>query len=99
MIDKRAKNGHFSPGPFACLFHGDCMYIDEKFLTAAVKDAIVLQGTFPYTNSFSIDTRTVQEGDIFIALAGERTDGHDFVHHALEKKAAGIIIDEKKRNL
>ncbi|MEO8113993.1 MAG: Mur ligase domain-containing protein, partial [Phenylobacterium sp.] len=34
----------------------------------------------------SIDTRTLEPGDLFVALAGER-DGHGFVDQALAKGA------------
>jgi UDP-N-acetylmuramoyl-tripeptide--D-alanyl-D-alanine ligase len=39
----------------------------------------------------SIDTRTLEPGDLFIALTGER-DGHDFVEQALAKGAAGAVV-------
>lgn len=39
----------------------------------------------------SIDSRTIKEGELFIALKGARFDGHDFVMDAL-KKGAGAIV-------
>lgn len=39
------------------------------------------------------DTRSVQAGDLFIALRGERFDGHDFISQAVEKGAAGVVVD------
>jgi UDP-N-acetylmuramoyl-tripeptide--D-alanyl-D-alanine ligase len=39
----------------------------------------------------SIDTRSLQPGDLFVALTGER-DGHDFVAEALAKGAAGALV-------
>ena len=39
----------------------------------------------------SIDTRTLQPGDLFVALADVR-DGHDFVAQALEKGAAAALV-------
>lgn len=41
----------------------------------------------------SIDTRTLQPGDLFIALHGEGRDGHEFVADALAKGAAGAMVD------
>lgn len=41
---------------------------------------------------FSIDTRTLEPGDVYIALQGERVDGHDYVAQALEKGAAAAIV-------
>ena len=39
----------------------------------------------------SIDTRTLQPGDLFVALTDVR-DGHDFVRQALEKGAAAAMV-------
>ncbi|EHH68647.1 UDP-N-acetylmuramoyl-tripeptide--D-alanyl-D-alanine ligase [Gluconobacter morbifer] len=40
----------------------------------------------------SIDTRTLQPGDLFIALAGENSDGHAHVRQALEKGASCVMV-------
>ncbi|WP_170374524.1 UDP-N-acetylmuramoyl-tripeptide--D-alanyl-D-alanine ligase [Ruegeria atlantica] len=42
-------------------------------------------------NGVSIDTRTIQPGDLFVALKAER-DGHDFVAQALEKGAGAALV-------
>jgi UDP-N-acetylmuramoyl-tripeptide--D-alanyl-D-alanine ligase len=44
----------------------------------------------------STDSRTVAEGELFIALKGARFDGHHHALEALEKKAAGMMIEEEK---
>ncbi len=41
---------------------------------------------------YSIDSRTLQPGDLFFAIRGERFDGHDFVQAALAKGAVGAVI-------
>ncbi len=41
---------------------------------------------------YSIDSRTLSPGDLFIAIRGERFDGHDFVPAALEKGAVAAIV-------
>ena len=38
------------------------------------------------------DSRAIQAGDLFVALGGERFDGHDFARAALEQGAAGVIV-------
>ena len=43
----------------------------------------------------SIDSRTVQKGDLFIALKGPSFDGHAFVADALAKGAAAAMVDAK----
>ncbi len=42
---------------------------------------------------FSIDTRTVEAGDVYIALHGETLDGHDFIPQAIERGADCLIVD------
>ena len=42
-------------------------------------------------NGVSIDTRTIQKGDLFVALTDKR-DGHDFVSTAFEKGAAAALV-------
>jgi UDP-N-acetylmuramoyl-tripeptide--D-alanyl-D-alanine ligase len=36
---------------------------------------------------YSIDSRTIQPGELFFAVQGERLDGHDFVEQALRAGA------------
>jgi UDP-N-acetylmuramoyl-tripeptide--D-alanyl-D-alanine ligase len=41
----------------------------------------------------SIDSRTVGEGELFIAIKGDRFDGHDFVPEAIRKGAWGALVE------
>jgi UDP-N-acetylmuramoyl-tripeptide--D-alanyl-D-alanine ligase len=41
----------------------------------------------------SIDSRTLQRGQLFIAIRGERVDGHDYITEAIRKGAAGLITE------
>jgi UDP-N-acetylmuramoyl-tripeptide--D-alanyl-D-alanine ligase len=43
-------------------------------------------------NGVSIDSRTVRPGELFVALATDTGDGHDFVADALGRGAAGALI-------
>jgi UDP-N-acetylmuramoyl-tripeptide--D-alanyl-D-alanine ligase len=45
---------------------------------------------------YSIDSRTLNPGDLFIAIAGERFDGHEYVEAALQKGAIGAIVHSDK---
>lgn len=38
------------------------------------------------------DTRTIQAGDLFVALVGERFDAHDFLADAVAKGATGVVV-------
>jgi len=41
---------------------------------------------------YSIDSRTIQPAELFFAVKGERFDGHDFVHQALERGAVSAVV-------
>ncbi|MBI3811770.1 MAG: UDP-N-acetylmuramoyl-tripeptide--D-alanyl-D-alanine ligase [Nitrospirae bacterium] len=41
----------------------------------------------------SIDSRTIQAGELFIAIKGERFDGHRFIYEALERGACGVLVN------
>jgi UDP-N-acetylmuramoyl-tripeptide--D-alanyl-D-alanine ligase len=43
----------------------------------------------------SIDSRSIKNGDIFIAIRGEQFDGHNFVSNAVEAGAAALIIERR----
>jgi UDP-N-acetylmuramoyl-tripeptide--D-alanyl-D-alanine ligase len=43
----------------------------------------------------SIDSRTLQRGDLFVALKGPRFDGHDFVAAAFDAGAAAAMVERK----
>jgi UDP-N-acetylmuramoyl-tripeptide--D-alanyl-D-alanine ligase len=43
----------------------------------------------------SIDTRTLKEGDLFVALQGDNRDGHDFVRAAFEAKAGAALVTHR----
>ncbi|NOX97797.1 MAG: UDP-N-acetylmuramoyl-tripeptide--D-alanyl-D-alanine ligase [Nitrospirae bacterium] len=47
----------------------------------------------------SIDSRTVKAGEMFLALKGERFDGHDFVEEAFQRGARGAIVSDDFRVL
>lgn len=49
----------------------------------------------PRFAGYSIDTRTLQPGDLYIAIRGERFDGHDFVSEAFAKGAAAAVVDHE----
>src|SRR5437868_14120241 len=42
----------------------------------------------------STDSRTIQAGELFVALRGENFDAHDFLGQVIERGAAGAIISQ-----
>ncbi len=45
----------------------------------------------------STDSRSVAAGNLFVALAGEKFDGHDFLEDVLKKGAAGIVVRKDRQ--
>ncbi len=45
-------------------------------------------------SGFSIDTRTISSGDLFIAIRGDRFDGNAYVAEAVTKGAVGAIVSD-----
>ena len=41
------------------------------------------------------DTRKIEAGCLFIAIKGERFDGHDFAASAIEQGAAAVLSEKK----
>ncbi len=41
----------------------------------------------------SIDSRTIQEGELFVAIKGDRFDGHDFVPEVIKRGAWGALVE------
>lgn len=44
------------------------------------------------SNGLSIDTRSLQKDDLFVAIEGDHVDGHEYIDQALEKGASGILV-------
>ena len=45
-------------------------------------------------SGISTDSRNINPGELFLALKGERFDGHDFALKAIDNGAAGIVIQK-----
>lgn len=57
-----------------------------------------VQGSISSTstvNGVSIDSRKTSKGNVFIAIAGARFDGHDFIRQAIRRGAAAVIVSKK----
>lgn len=53
-----------------------------------------LIGTDRSFTGVSTDTRTLQPGDLYVALRGEHFDGHRFLPQAIERGAVGAVVED-----
>ena len=47
----------------------------------------------------SIDTRTIQPGQLFVAIRGKRFDGNEFVDEAIARGAAGVVVERNQKSV
>lgn len=84
----------------------EVLYLEKEVLSRMLKDEDILSATggkiisadsLSFTG-ISIDSRTIKDGELFIALKGSKFDGHDFLQDAL-KKGNGAIVSQPPVNL
>ena len=54
-----------------------------------------LRGDSLEVSEFSIDTRSIKKGEVYIAIEGQNFDGHDFIEDAEKKGAKAIIVSKE----
>lgn len=67
---------------------------------AAVTQGRILggaQAAEQVVNGLTTDTRAIAQGQLFVALAGERFDAHDFLAAAVQAGAAGLLASDEQR--
>lgn len=65
-----------------------------KEILDAVKGKLISGAPDDAVTEFSLDSRTVKPGQVFIAIKGVNFDGHQFLSDVINKGAGGIIIGE-----
>jgi UDP-N-acetylmuramoyl-L-alanyl-D-glutamate--2,6-diaminopimelate ligase len=69
-----------------------------KTLVAAVPIHQVIGTLDRPVESIAYDSRRVQRNGLFVALRGEKTDGHQFIDQAIEKGASVIVTEREENN-
>src|SRR5579871_6235175 len=55
-----------------------------------------LEGRIDHFPAFAHDSRQVALNELFIAVRGERRDGHEFIEDAIQQGAAGIVAESSR---
>src|SRR5580700_8754634 len=69
-----------------------------KTLLAATSVREVVGPVDRAVESIAYDSRRVQRNGLFVALRGEKSDGHDFISQAIEKGATVIVAERAEKN-
>ncbi len=65
--------------------------------TAALVNGKLVKGGKAKVAGVSHDTRTLQRGDLYVAIRGKKLDGHRFLKEASAKGAVAAVVDEAGR--
>src|SRR5882672_376311 len=80
--------GHGSPaGP-----EGSVLHLPAGWVASSMGGEIVAGDRSQVFGDVSIDTRTLNAGDLFVAIRGERFDGAAFAAAAIDAGAAGVVV-------
>lgn len=60
----------------------------------AVDGQLVVGSAETPIEAVSIDTRSMEQGDLYVAIRGERFDGHQFVADAIDRGACGAVVSQ-----
>ena len=59
-----------------------------------ISDATIFGNEDIVLDNFSIDTRTIKNGDIYVGIKGDNNNGSDYYLNAIKKGAKVVIIDK-----
>src|SRR6266566_8324559 len=70
-----------------------------KTLLAAIPVRQIIGTLDRPVESIAYDSRRVQKNGLFVAMRGEKVDGHDFMDQAVEKGASVILAEREEKHL
>jgi UDP-N-acetylmuramoyl-L-alanyl-D-glutamate--2,6-diaminopimelate ligase len=69
-----------------------------KTLTAAIVPRQIVGPLDREVESIAYDSRRVQKNSLFVALRGEKSDGHQFIDQAIDRGASAIVIEREEKH-
>ena len=64
-------------------------------ITDAVSGSLLTGNSTELIQGLSIDSRTIESGQLFVAIIGEHHDGHSFITEAVNRGAAAVIAEKE----
>lgn len=71
------------------------MTLNLQEILNCVSGTLIIKGSEKIFNKMSIDTRSIKDHEIFLAISGENFDGNNYVLDAVKKGIKLCIIDKK----
>ena len=62
-------------------------------LLDAMSGTLLRRGRYTHFDTFNQDSRQLMPGELFVAVRGERSDGHDYLLDAVHRGASGLLIE------
>ncbi|HEY6284248.1 MAG TPA: alanine racemase [Ktedonobacteraceae bacterium] len=72
------------------------IYLDH--LCKATNGVLHTAGKQSHFDAFCHDTRQLIPGELFVAVRGERGDGHDYLLDAVRRGASGVLVEQQYLN-
>jgi alanine racemase len=72
------------------------IYLD--YLLDATDGELRCTGNYTRFDAFSHDSRQLAPGELFVAVRGERGNGHDYLLDALRRGATGLLVEARTFN-
>ena len=70
--------------------------IKREFIINALKKMILKEtGKDKIFSGIKINSKEIKKGNIFVALKGEKEDGHSYINEAIKNGATGIISEKE----
>ena len=66
-----------------------------EHLLSATSGSLLYMGKHTHFDTFNQDTRQLMPGEMFVAVRGERGDGHDYLLEAARRGAAGLLMEAR----
>src|SRR4030088_3834376 len=76
-------------------FRDRAHFMQLKTLVAAISPRQIIGPLDRVVESIAYDSRRVQRNGLFVALRGEKSDGHQFIEQAVEKGATVIVTEQE----
>ena len=65
---------------------------------SALREANVVAGSAGPVTTVSADSRSVEQGGLFVAVPGFEVDGHDYIEAALKAGASAFVVQDDRRS-